>query len=236
MSALIQTIAEAIATIPHGALVGVAGAGDVRRPMALARELARQGRTDIRLVGWANGPESALIGCGPLSVVPPQAFQAAALGVDFLPGPSSGTSSASVVSPVSGEVYDVIASVRPDVVLIHADAADEEGNVLLSDDPGTWRNDSDLVAAGVTVITSVERLVSSLTIAESPRDRIVAPPAVSSIVHAPYGSHPLAYPGHYPADPDAPVVSAAPDHWAYLDTVGIARLIYRSTSQQGETP
>jgi glutaconate CoA-transferase subunit A len=177
VSPLIRTIAEAVASIPKGAVVGIAGAGGARRPLALVRELARQGRTDVRLVGWADGPEASLIGCEPLTVVPPQAFQAAALGVDFLPQLSTGTGTTSVVSPVSGQVYDAIASVRPDVVLVHADAADEEGNVLLSADPATWRNDSDLVAAGVTVIASVEQLVSTLAIAESPRDLVAAPPA-----------------------------------------------------------
>lgn len=235
MSSRVQPIAEAVASVPRGALVGIAGAGGLRRPMALGRELARQGRSDIRLVGWADGPESAVIGCEALAVVPPQAFQAAALKVDFLPGPRSGTGSAGIASPISGELYDVIESVRPDVVLIHADAADEDGNVLLSDDPDTWRNDSDLVAAGATVIASVERLVSPLTIAESPRDRIVSSACVSAVVHAPYGAHPLAYPGLYPADPAAPALPPAADHWEYLDTVGIARLIYRSTSQQGDT-
>ena len=235
MRPLIQPIAEAIASIPQGAVVGVAGTGDLRRPMALSRELARQGRADIRLVGWADGPESAVIGCESLAVVPPQAFRAAALGVDFIPGPRSDTHSTGIVSPVSGELYDVIESVRPDVVLIHADAADENGNVLLSDDLDAWRNDSDLVAAAVTVIASVERLVSPLTIAESPRDRIVSSASVSAIVHAPYGAHPLGYPGLYLADPTTPVVPPMADHWKYLDTVGIARLIYRSTSHQGDT-
>ena len=234
MSPLITSIEDAIAAIPQGATVAVAGAQDLRRPLALVRELARQGRTDVTLVGWAPGDESHIVGCQPLDVVLPQAFRAAALGVDFVPGPSSGTGSVSVVSPVSGAVYDVIESVRPDVVLIHADAADEDGNLLLSADPETWRNDSDLVAASTTVIASVERLVSPLATAESPRDRIVAP-NISAVVHAPYGSHPLAYPGLYPADPESPVRPANSDHWSYLDAVGIARLIYRSTSQ-GDTP
>jgi len=231
VSPVISSIADAIATIPQGAVVGIAGAADLRRPLALVRELARQGRTDVRLVGWADGPEADLIGCEPLSVVPPQAFQAAALGVDFLPGPTAGGST-TVVSPVSGETYDVIASVRPDVVLIHADSADENGTVILSDDPVTWRNDSDLVAAGVTVIASVEQLVSGLAIAEAGRDRIAD--GVSAVVHTPFGSHPIAYPGRYPADGDAAVAPAA-DHWSYLDKLGVARLIYRSTAQPGDT-
>jgi glutaconate CoA-transferase subunit A len=234
MSELITPAAEALARVPAGATVGIAGASGIRRPLALARELARQGRTDLRLVGWADGPEAGLIGCAPLTVVPAHAFRAAALGVDFIPGERLTAGAGGVVSPVSGERFAVIEAVAPDVVLLHADAADEDGNVLLVDDPDVWRNDGDLVAAGRTVIVSVERLVSRLTTADSPRDRIVAGSHVAAVVHAPFGAHPLAYPGRYAAD-DAPAIAPAADHWAYLDQAGISRLIFRSTTRQGHT-
>jgi len=223
MSTKITSLADAIALVPRDALVAIAGPVGARRPLALVRELRRQERSDVRLVARTAGPEAELLGASGLDLVPATAFRAAALGVDFLP--TTAGDGPTVVSPVSGASYPVVAAVRPSVALVHAEAADEDGTVLLSDATETWADDRELALAAELVIVSVERLVSRLAVVSRPRDVLLDGARVAAIVHAPFGAHPLPYPGEYPADDVAAPGEPSDDHWAYLDAVGIGRLI-----------
>lgn len=190
--AVVRSLDEAVRLIPAGAAIAIAGPAHERRPLALVRELARQGKRPARLLARTAGPEEELLGI-PLEIVP---------------------------------------SVRPpevDVVLLHADAASVSGDVLLVDDPDTWYADREL-SRSARVIASVEQLVSADTVAVRPRDLLVRGEGVLAVVHAPFGAHPLRYPGRYPADPGARATGPeAADHWAYLDAVGFARLLRRAT-------
>lgn len=195
----VHEIAEAIRKVQEGATVAIAGRPHARRPLALVRELARQGRRPARLLARTAGPEGRLLDM-PLELVPAER------------------------------------ELRADIVLLHADAAGVSGDVLLVDDPDPWYADRVLAEAG-GVIVSVEQLVSQETIAGRPRDRLVPAADVIAVVHAPFGSHPLAFPGRYPADPADPAGELAgppQDHWAYLDSVGFARLTRRATTQEKE--
>ncbi|KRC51988.1 hypothetical protein ASE16_02675 [Leifsonia sp. Root227] len=190
----IREIADAIESIPAGATVAIAGRERERRPLALLRELARQGRRPARLLARTPGPEGALLDL-PLELVP------------------------------------LANQLMADFVLLHADAASVHGDVLLVDDPDNWYADRELAATG-KVIVSVEQLVSQDTIVARPRDRLVPASRVEAVVHAPFGSHPLAFPGRYPADPMADLTGPpTEDHWAYLDAVGFARLNRRATNE-----
>lgn len=219
MAELIVPAEEAVSRIAPGSVVGIAGPYGERRPLALVRALARRRVTGLRLVAWADGAEATMLDAPQLEVVRAEAFRAAGLGLDFFPVvPDDARSGPTVTSPITGAVYGAIPALRPDVVLLHAEAADEHGTVLLAADPSTWSNDRDLVASAPTIIVSVERLVSPLAASGRARDRLIEPGRVAAIVHAPFGSHPLPYPGEYPADDStrgAPPVDA--DHWAYLD-------------------
>jgi glutaconate CoA-transferase subunit A len=64
------TLQEATALVQDGDTVALGGALSYREPMALVRELVRQGRRDLRLVGSAHGIDvDLLVGAGVASAV-----------------------------------------------------------------------------------------------------------------------------------------------------------------------
>jgi len=228
----ITTLAEAVATIPDGALVTFGGFDLNRAPMALARELIRQGRRGLRLVSPPNPlPLDLLVGAGAVAraefgylgfqyehgfVVAPnvrraiergalmwrerdvfeivQGLRAAATGVPFLPIPGGeGSDYAALDTPLlvplgpDGATVAVTPALRPDFALLHAQEADGDGNLLITDHYA-----DDLVArASRHVIVTAERIV----------ERVVQPTVsgvqVDAIVEAPGGAFPTACHGHY---------------------------------------
>lgn len=132
------------------------------------------------------------------------------------------------------EVVPAEEPLQSDVLLLHADAATETGDVLLAADPDDWFADRELVYGTGQVIASVEQLVSTETAIARPRDQIANGERVVAVVHTPYGSHPLSFPGRYPADEEFALTGPdVIDHWAYLDAVGFARLTRRATINKG---
>lgn len=194
---VVRSIAEALREIPDLATIAIAGPAHRRRPLALVRELARQGLKPGRLLAHTAGPEGQMLGV-PLEIVP-----------DLRP-------------------------LDADVLLLHADAASSSGDVLLVDHPDVWYADRQFAATTGRVIASVEQLVSPETVADQPRDHLAGGEHVVAIVHAPFGAHPLAYPGRYPADESTGLnLQDAHDHWTYLDKVGFARLLRIATTYEG---
>jgi glutaconate CoA-transferase, subunit A len=62
---VVKDIEEAISVIPNGASVAIGGHTLRRHPMALVRELIRQKKRDLHLLGWNNGIDmDMLIGAG----------------------------------------------------------------------------------------------------------------------------------------------------------------------------
>lgn len=57
-------IEEAAGLVPDGARLALGGFGVYERPMAFARELVRQGRRNLTVVGHVNGPEVDLLAAG----------------------------------------------------------------------------------------------------------------------------------------------------------------------------
>ena len=97
-------------------------------------------------------------------------------------------------------------------------------------DPDEWYADRLLAASSGAVIATVEQLVSPATAAARPRDLVVRREQVAAFTHTPFGAHPLGFAGRYPADPERAVEGPdTPDHWAYLDAIGYARLVRRAT-------
>jgi glutaconate CoA-transferase subunit A len=67
---LVTGLKEAIAVIPDGASVAIGGHTLRRHPMALVRELIRQKKRDLHLLGWNNGMDmDMLVGAGVARVV-----------------------------------------------------------------------------------------------------------------------------------------------------------------------
>jgi glutaconate CoA-transferase, subunit A len=102
-----------------------------------------------------------------------------------------------VACPYTGERLLAAPAIRPDVALIHAVAADAQGNVqgpehrdFLFD----W--DANIARASSRVIVSVERVVDEV------HDALLFAHEVDAVVVAPGGAKPSALPGAYAADLD----------------------------------
>lgn len=88
-------------------------------------------------------------------------------------------------------------AIRPDVCLIHAQQADEHGNVQHVGPPFL---DTLLAQASRRVIVSVDRIVSTQTIRRHNHLTKLPSAMVEAVVEAPYGAHPTASPSLYRAD------------------------------------
>ena len=228
----VTTLRDAVAAIPDGSLLAFGGFDLNRAPMALAREIVRQGRRGLRLVSPPNPlPLDLLVGAGAVAgaefgylgfqyehgfVVAPnvrraiergtlawrerdvfeivQGLRAAATGVPFLPIPGGEGSDYAAIDPPrqaplepGGATVAVTPALRPDVALLHAQEADPDGNLFISDPYA----DDLLARASRRVVATAERIVAR-----------VAHPTVScvrvhAVVEAPGGAFPTACHGHY---------------------------------------
>jgi len=100
-----------------------------------------------------------------------------------------------VTCPYTGETLLAAPAIRPDVALIHAEAADVHGNVqgpAHRDFLFDW--DANVARASSRVVVSVERIV------EEVKDALLFAYEVDAVVEAPQGARPTALPGVYAAD------------------------------------
>ena len=128
-----------------------------------------------------------------------QRFRAASMGLPFLPVPDADASAVSrldplprVTDPFTGESVPVERAFHPDVALIHARAADADGNLFI-EDPTT---DVLLAGAARRVVATVEERVSRVPRATIPGFM------VDLVVEEPQGAYPTGCTGLYPADAD----------------------------------
>ncbi|HEY7216251.1 MAG TPA: malonate decarboxylase subunit alpha [Thermoanaerobaculia bacterium] len=126
-----------------------------------------------------------------------QRFRAASMGLPFLPVPDADASALSrldplprVIDPFTGAAVPVERAFHPDVALIHARAADADGNLWI-EDPTT-----DLLLAGAArrVVATAEERVARVPRATIPGFM------VDMIVEEPMGAYPTGCLGLYPAD------------------------------------
>ncbi len=90
-----------------------------------------------------------------------------------------------------------VPAIRPDVCLLHAQQADEYGNVQYLASPFF---DAMLAQASRRVVVSVDRIVSSETIRRNNHLTKLPSTMVDAVVEAPWGAHPTASPSLYRAD------------------------------------
>lgn len=180
------------------------------------------------------------------------ALQAAAQRVPFAPWPAGlGTSIPEVndgveeiASPFGGKPVLAVAAIELDFAFAHAARADRFGNVQPI---GSGFGDRALARAARRAVFTVDRVVSNAEVRSDPGATSI--PGADAIVHAPFGAHPFASPGHYIADAAMrdeylaaadrwvddgdrrPLdefferwVSGPEDHWEYLRRVGPRRL------------
>jgi glutaconate CoA-transferase subunit A len=126
-----------------------------------------------------------------------QRFRAAAMGLPFLPVPDADASALAyrdplprVTDPFTGEAVPVERACHPDVALIHARAADEDGNLWI-EDPTT---DALLAGAARRVIATAEERVERVPRATIPGFM------VDLLVEEPRGAYPTGCLGLYSAD------------------------------------
>ena len=139
-----------------------------------------------------------------------------------------------------------VAAVKPDVCLLHAQQADEHGNVQHLGPPFF---DAMIAQASRRVIVSVDRIVSTDTIRRSNHLTKLPSAMVDAIVEAPFGAHPTASPSLYRSDQahlkeyvkssaSAETFSFYLDRYvrnasssAYLDAIGGSRLAALAVSE-----
>lgn len=102
---------------------------------------------------------------------------------------------AQVTCPFTGEALTALPAITPDVTVLHAQAADREGNVLLRGIVGASR---EAAMAARTLVVTVERVVDAL---DAPMNAFVIPGwQVAAIAEVPGGAYPSYALGHYARD------------------------------------
>jgi glutaconate CoA-transferase, subunit A len=120
-------------------------------------------------------------------------------GIGFMPGrawlgtdlPRLRPDVRTVIDPYSGEELIAFPAIQPDVAVIHALVADEEGNAIIGTNKGI---DEELAVTSRWVIVTTEQLVPQLDKAD-----FVAP-FVHAVVEAPGGAAPTSCHPLYPVD------------------------------------
>ena len=105
-----------------------------------------------------------------------------------------------LTDPFTGQRVLAAAPLRPDVALIHAQAADERGNAIFSRAHFTDRL---MAMAARTVIVQVERLAAPGEVALHPAESVLPGFLVDAVVIAPRGCRPTASHGEYDFDEPA---------------------------------
>lgn len=135
-------------------------------------------------------------------------LRAAMAGLPFLPTRGGAGSELTtelgwsyVRCPYTGEDLLAAPAIEPDVTVIHAEAADERGNVIGPREPDfLFDLDANTARAARQVIVSVERIADRAEIRRTNRRRLLFGIEVTGIVHAPRGAWPTALPGVYGSD------------------------------------
>jgi len=100
-----------------------------------------------------------------------------------------------VECPYTGEHISTVPALNPDVTVLHAQAADRRGNVLIRGIVGAQK---EAALAAATLLVTVEQVVESL---DAPMNAIVLPHfCVSGIACVPGGAWPSYAHGHYARD------------------------------------
>jgi len=102
-----------------------------------------------------------------------------------------------IQDPFSGEDVVVVPPVTPDVALIHALKGDGDGNILVD-----RMEDDHLLAQGSRrVVASVEEMLPSGALADTPEGMFLSGLYVTALVHVPRGAYPTGCRGLYEHDP-----------------------------------
>lgn len=101
------------------------------------------------------------------------------------------------VCQLSGERLVAVPPVSADVALLHAQAADAQGNVAVY---GTMGNDIEIAKVCRSVVVSVERVVSTGELLRAPEQVKIPGHLVDAVVELPFGAYPTSCLPGYRAD------------------------------------
>lgn len=101
-----------------------------------------------------------------------------------------------VTCPFTGQELTAIQAIVPDVAIIHAQRADEQGNVQMF---GTSASDMDMAMASKKVVVTVEEIVSADQIRETKSATMLFRPDVDLVIHQPFGASPCSCVPYYAA-------------------------------------
>jgi len=174
--------------------------GGALRPGVIT-EMMSDGR--LHYEDYSNQAIALMLMAGALGIpfIPTRSF----LGTDYLrpefadhPGAFLGDQKwAEMESPFDGQKVVLLPALRPDVTVLHAQRADEEGNIH------AWGHQGDskwAYWAAKKVIVSAEEIVPASAIRSDPSRTIVPGFRVSAVVHMPWGGHPSSITGYYDYD------------------------------------
>jgi glutaconate CoA-transferase, subunit A len=99
--------------------------------------------------------------------------------------------------PYTGEVLAAVPALNPDVAIIHAQFADEEGNVQLF---GLSGDTVDGALASRRILATVEEIVPVATVRSRPDRTIVPGFRVAAVCEVPFGAYPAYAEGFYGRD------------------------------------
>ena len=125
----------------------------------------------------------------------------------------------SVTCPYTGEVLATVPALHPDVAIVHAQRADDQGNTQVW---GLLGVQKEAAFAARRVIVVVEQLVEEAMIRADPNRTLLPGLVVDAVVVEPWGAHPSYAQGYYDRDNDFYVaweaISRDPERLAgYLD-------------------
>lgn len=133
------------------------------------------------------------------------ALHAGALGISFIPTKSLlGTGMMSegqlfkeMECPYTKEKLVLVPALKPDVAIVQAQRADEEGNTHFWGGSGVTK---EAALAARKVIVVVEEIVSKKVIQRDPNRTLIPGFLVSAVIQEPWGSHPSPMQGYYNRD------------------------------------
>jgi len=101
-----------------------------------------------------------------------------------------------VTCPFTGKELTAVQAIAPDAAIIHAQRADEQGNVQIF---GTSASDLDMAMAAKSVVVTVEEIVSPEQIRADKTATVLFRPEVDLVIHAPFGASPCSCVPYYSA-------------------------------------
>jgi glutaconate CoA-transferase subunit A len=114
-----------------------------------------------------------------------------------------------VVCPYTGEELFAVPAIAPDVTIVHAQRADDQGNTQVW---GLMGVQKEAAFAAKKVLVVVEEVVGEEQVRSDPNRTLIPGLIVSGVVHEPWGAHPSYAQGYYDRD-----------NRFYVDWDGIAR-------------